>query len=978
MTSENHDHGWNLFGFEIKKKVDKSEPQSFVPEINEDGGTHVTVNSGAAYNSYSIDLDPSSVKDEIELVRKYREISLVSDIDIAVDEIVNELLIYDEYKPPLEIDFTEDFAKSYSEKTKNVIKEEFENILSMMNFNTMGSDVVRSWYVDGKLAYHKVIVKDKPKNGIVELRPIDVAKMKRVIEIQKEKDPQTGVDIIKGQQEYFVYSEAGFVGNEKMGLKIAKDAIAYVTSGVIDKTTGMVLSYLHKAIRPMNQLRMMEDSEVIYRMGRAPQRRVFYIDTNGMARTKAEQYIKDVMARYKNKQVYDVATGTVSDSKKHLSILEDFWLPRANGGKGTEITTLDGGGCLAMDTKVKLLDGRDLSITDIEAEMHKGEILWTYSCHPETGAVVPGLISWAGITQESAQVMKITLDNGEEIICTPDHKFPVQGKGFVEAKDLVIDESLFPLYTRKEKIEERNASTYEQFFDNEDKTWKFTHRAVAKSLKNIVVPEFEYKLAGRKTLVHHIDHNRYNNSPSNLCYMSWSDHKLYHSDAGFSVEDQKKGSLAGIEKMNWIKSNDKVRYAEICESRSKLGKVNIKKYLESLTPQELELRAEQSRLNGSNAAISTVELMKNPNWRKQRSLEQSQVYVNLTQAQKNASVEQLRKGSLKNWESKEFREFITAGRKILIDNTIVKYIIDNVKGKTTHQVTLASVVDILNNNDEMIALLNSINKDNFTGNLKFSPTIIKNRISDFGYSSWKDFRVKESLHNHRISKIEYLEDKIQVGTLTIDAKEKIHNYHTFALTCGVFTKNSLGDPGSISYYQNKLYQSLNIPLSRLQGGASSTFNMGRENEISRDEVKFSKFIEKLRRKLNGLFLDILRTQLILKGIATQEDWEVIKGKILFNYVEDNFYAEIKESEMLKERMLNVQVADPYVGKYFSKRFIQREILKLTDEQLKTMDEENAEDEQLQQQQEEQMMEKLGIDPNNPTGEEPTPVKGPAK
>lgn len=514
--ADEQDQGWNLFGFRINRKVDKPQTQSFVPELNEDGGTQVEINSGAAYNSFTIDLDPSSVKNEVELITKYRELSLVSDIDIAVDEITNEVLVYDEYKAPVSLDFTENFAKQFSEQTKEIIVAEFNNILAMLNFTTMGSDIVKTYYVDGRLAYHKVIDPKRPKAGITELRPIDTAKLKRVVEIQKEKDTRTGVDIIKSQDEYFIYSDKGFVGNEKLGLKISKDSVAYVTSGVVDRTTGFVLSYLHKAIRPLNQLRMMEDSEVIYRMGRAPQRRVFYIDTNGMNRTKAEQHIRDVMARYKNKQVYDVNTGTVTDAKKHMSILEDFWLPRANGGKGTEITTLDGGG-------------------------------------------------------------------------------------------------------------------------------------------------------------------------------------------------------------------------------------------------------------------------------------------------------------------------------------------------------------------------------------------------------------------------------------------------------------TLGDPGSISYYQNKLYQALNIPLSRLQAGQGA-FNLGRENEISRDEVKFSKFIEKIRRKFNTFFFDILKTQLVLKGITTSEDWEQIKNNILFNYVEDNFYAEIKESEMLKERMLNLQLAEPFIGKYLSKRFAQRDILKLTDEQITTMDEENAEDEEVQQEMQQKMMGELGIDP----------------
>jgi hypothetical protein len=514
-------NGLTLFGFQIKRAADKLEPTSFVPSQDDNGGARidVSVGSGAAYNSYTIDLDPSATKNEADLVVKYRELSLVADIDIAVDEIVNEVVIYDEQKPPISIDFSEDKAKQYSDKTKEVIKEEFTGILNMLNFNQNASDIIRTAYVDGRLAYHKVLNKDNPKTGIVELRPIDTAKLKRIIEIKKEKDPRTQVDIIKGQEEYFIYSEQGFNGNEKQGLKIAKDAIAYATIGIIDKTTGMALSFLHKAIRPMNQLRMMEDSEVIYRMVRAPQRRVFYIDTSGMARTKAEQYIKDVMARYKNKQVYDAATGTVKDDKKHLSILEDYWLPRANGGKGTEISNLEGGGTL---------------------------------------------------------------------------------------------------------------------------------------------------------------------------------------------------------------------------------------------------------------------------------------------------------GSIEN----------------------------------------------------------------------------------------------------------------------------------------------------VAYFQTKLYQALNVPLSRLQAG-QGTFNLGRENEISRDEVKFAKFIEKIRRKLNTLFLDLLETQLLLKGIATSDDWEIIKGSLLFNYVEDNFYAEIKESEMMKERMLNVQIADPYVGKYISKRKVMRDILRLTDAEVTEIEKENAADEEVAIKQEQDILAKYGVDPNAP-------------
>jgi len=483
-------NGFNLFGFAIKRKAEK-QPESFVAAPTDDGNSSIITNTGAGYNAYYLDLDPSSIKTDTDLIMKYREIAMTPDLDQAIDEIVNEMLVYDDKRQCVNIDFTDDFAEKYSKKTRELIEQEFQNITTMLNLNSIGYDIARKWYVDGRLAYHKVIG-DDPKKGILELRPIDSLKIRKIIEVKKEKDA-SGVDIVKSTDEYFVYTDKGFVqgdGNTKAGIKISKDAIAWVTSGLLDAANMMVVGYLHKAIWPLNQLRLMEDSTVIYKMVRAPERRVFYIDTSGMNRTRAEQYVKDVMARYKNKQVYDAKTGELKDDKKHLSILEDFWLPRANGGKGTEITTLPG------------------------------------------------------------------------------------GQGF-------------------------------------------------------------------------------------------------------------------------------------------------------------------------------------------------------------------------------------------------------------------------------------------------------------------------------------------------------------------------GDMSDVQYFQNKLYQALNIPISRMQGG--TPFNIGRSSEISRDEVKFSKFVDKLRRKFNSLFVDLLKTQLILKGITSLDDWNQIKDHIKFNYVEDNYYAELKDSEIFKDRIQNVLQADQLAGKYFSKHYIQRNIMKLTQNDIDEMD-----------------------------------------
>lgn len=948
MASLYNDSGeLNLFGFTVTKNKNKdSEAKSFVSQQDINGGTEVNQAAGAGFNSYSIDLDPSSIKTEVDLIAKYREISLVSDIDLAISEIIDEFLIVDEINPLLEIDFTEEFATKYSDKTKKTIVEEFKNILKLLKFNQIGPDIARNFYIDGRTAYHKVVDPEKPKDGIIELRPIDAARLKRIIEVQKEIDPKTGISLVKGQTDYYVYSadnrQTGTYTDTKTGIKITPESIAYVTSGLIDRNTNLSLSYLHKAIRPLNQLRMMEDSEVIHRMTRAPSRRVFYINTSGMARTKAEQYIKDIMARYKNKQVYNVQTGTVSDAKAHTSMLEDYFLPRSSDGKGTEITTLDSQGCLAMDTKVKLLDGRDLSILEIKNEMDSGKVLWTYSCHPSTGAIVPGVITWAGITQKSAKVMKLTFDNGEELVCTPDHKFPIYGKGFVEAKDLGLNESMIPIYTKNDKISDFKKLEYTKVFDNETKKWNFVHRVVAESLKDIIVNDFVYDdlyTNDIKNTVHHKNRNRFDNDPANLCFMPWYDHTEMHHKLGFTIEDSKKGAAAASERLRNMKEFEPEKYKKWCNDLS----VKQKEYIANLDQEARSIRDARSIENFKLGTAVFLEKLKDPEYYSTLCSNRKELWNN-NEARKLAASERAKINNKIMWDSAEHRENYKIKQKAEINDIILKAIIDLIKDKTSHQFTAEMVTDALNSNSQLVSEFVELNKNKTSkfNKTEFTKGVIKKGVEKFGYANWIDFRKKCSIHNHRLVKIEYLDEPIEVGTLTIDENELIHNYHTFALTCGVFTKNSLASIDNTTYFQQKLFQALNIPLSRLQQG-QGTFNIGRSNEITRDEIKFSKFISKLRLRFNGLFVDLLKTQLLLKGITTEEDWEVIKESLLFKYGKDNFFAELKESDILRERLQTVAQADIYVGKYFSKRYVMREILKMSDKECDDMDEQNAEE-----------------------------------
>jgi len=334
---------FNLFGFRIGKKEDEAEQlvqPSFAPPNNEDGA--FTVTSAAQFGTSAIDLD-GSAKNEVELITRYREMAMQPEVESAIDDIVNEAIVHDDTGKSVKI-IMDDLKQP--DKIKTAIEEEFKTILRLLNFDNMGSDIFRRYYVDGRLFYHLIVDIESPQKGIQELRYIDPRKIRKVREVKKQKDTNTGIDIITTTQEYFVYSErimSGPMSSTVAGIKIAPDSIINVNSGLMDSKRGMVLSYLHKAIKPLNQLRMIEDAVVIYRLSRAPERRIFYIDVGNLPRIKAEQYVKDIMTKYKNKLVYDAQTGEVRDDRRHLSMMEDFWMPRRSDGKSTEITTLPSG-----------------------------------------------------------------------------------------------------------------------------------------------------------------------------------------------------------------------------------------------------------------------------------------------------------------------------------------------------------------------------------------------------------------------------------------------------------------------------------------------------------------------------------------------------------------------------------------------------------------------------------------------------------
>jgi hypothetical protein len=366
-----------IFGFNISRvqgKEDDNQVKTFTQPEFDDGS--VTVSTGGFYGSY-VDLD-GSVRNDVELINKYREMIMQPEVEVAVDDIINEVVNPDEAGDTLKISLDK---VNVNQPLKKLIYSEFEKIVDLLEFREKSYEMFRKWYVDGRIYYHVVIDESNPAIGIQELRYVDPRKIKRIVEFEEKRDPKTQFSEKKIKNEYYVYSNDGFVGTNistmpqnASSIRIAKDSIVYCDSGILDKSNKMVLSHLHKAIKPVNQLRALEDAAVIYRLARAPERRIFYIDVGNLPKMKAEQYLRDMMQKHKNKLIYDASSGEVKDDRKFMTMLEDYWLPRREGGRGTEIGTLPGGNNLGQMEDIlyfqkKLYRALNVPTSRMEAEV---------------------------------------------------------------------------------------------------------------------------------------------------------------------------------------------------------------------------------------------------------------------------------------------------------------------------------------------------------------------------------------------------------------------------------------------------------------------------------------------------------------------------------------------------------------------------------------------------------------------------------
>lgn len=663
-------------------------------------------------------------------------------------------------------------------------------------------------------------------------------------------------------------------------------------------------SILDSVFKTYKQKELLEDSIIIYRVQRAPERRVFYIDTGDMPPHRATAFLEKIKMEVHQKRI-----------------------PNKTGGGSGIMDAQYNPMCLTLDTKIPLLDGRTLELNELILEYKNGKENWAYSCDPETGKIVPGVITWAGITRKDAEIIKLTFDNGKTLTVTPDHKIPVFGKGFVEAQDLTPNDSLISFETRFEKLpSSKNDTTYTQVFDHEEKEWKFVHRVVATYFRDLNQhQEFTYIIDGNKNTVHHKDFNRYNNDPRNLQWMNSEDHFKFHGDSNFwnsvtpEEADRVKNKIRKTLQERWNNLPNEQREKELdkilnAQKKAVWLRVNDPVYKENYRK---NMRASRLKF-----------LEENPNFIKDVWHKNVKTYgENYPNQSKNYSFRMLQ----------------------IIAETVKKY---NTNKKET--------IKLLTVNEEFLNEIKINNPKDPKKNCKIAYDKVTNQTLDktlwhFGYDGWKDFKEKLNVFNHRLVKIEFLNETQDTGTITIDGNERWNNYHTFATDSGIFVKNSILDdyffsttaegrgskvevlPGGsnlsdiedLLFFTDKLLRGLRVPNSYMPQQSSNdsgmNFTDGRVGTAFIQEFRFNKYCLRLQDTIQPTMDREFKRFMKHRGI------NIDAGMFEIQFPEPQSFSDYRQIELDSARAGIFGQLDGV--DYLSRRFILKKYLGLSDSEI---------------------------------------------
>jgi len=807
-------------------------------------------------------------------VGSYRRMAMFPEVGDAIDEICDNAMAFDENNKIVAFKLNRKFDAA-AEKEINAAAEEY---LNLFNFESNMFEIMRQLVVEGEVCWENIISKDHPDAGVIGINPIPCETYDFAIDTKANKKTGIIINIASSDQSADNKEGTGKNNNNKRVVgnmsvetlssinnlssyeKIKNgevcympfEQVTYANTGLISFDGLMVYPVLERARKAYNQLSLIEDSIIIYRLVRAPERYVFNVDTGTASRSRAEQEVLKMMKRYNTKKVYNPSTGTTTNEYDPCLLLE----------------------CLSMNTGVPLLDGRTLTISQISDEMNGGKQLWAYSFDPETGKFAPGKISWAGVTRKDAEVMKITFDNDKTMTVTPDHKFPVWGKGKVEAKDLVIGDSMIAFNRKKEKITaEKN--DYEMIYDHASQKWIYTHQAVADYFKGTLCEQYvwdeENFSKNKRFSVRH--HKNYDKSMK----AAWKRSDSIRS-ALKKYNDEKWADPKNRERLSaWYSFKpSKLIFDRITTAIADKRLAFIDEVVEFCNSDEL-CAAEYSRVHTS---VHTV------------GEKISRQY--LMMLSKNFGFDSFRSLIREFNPTAKFVNQRTLDRarlqkKFVYTHDMLKMLIDTVKAN--RDIKMKECAVILKNDQRFMELMDEANGDNSQYKReKFGWGHVQSLVHSFGYEDFRLFRKELQNHNHRVVKIEYLSQREDTGTLVIDGDNEFHDYHTFATDAGVATCNSfwfskpagstgttvdtlsssvnLGEMKDLDYFLRKLYVSLKIPYNRY---AQPEINIQRGEQINYEEYRFAKFIMRLQQCLAKGLANGLISHLRLRGV-----WDRLK------------------------------------------------------------------------------------------------------